>query len=134
MLFLQQPWNPTDASEKEITVTGRLHSGSGLEWTLVPQIVQESQNSLTCPIFFFTWLTKLPFCVSLALNRRKVNIISDPYKYMLLVVGFYQRSVLLFFYGFRFNCYIKDLPIQKTVSLCSSTGGCMIRGIQTLQI
>ena len=45
-------------------------------------------------------------------------MISDPYRYLLLVVGFYQRSVPLFLYGFQCYFYLKDLPIGNTISCC----------------
>ena len=43
-------------------------------------------------------------------------MISDPYKYLLLIVGFYQRSVLLLLYGFQCCCYLKDLTMGNIVS------------------
>ena len=76
---------------------------------------------------------KLILCVYLALNRWKVDISSDPSIYLFLVVIFYQRSAPFFLYGFQFNWNFKDLPIQKIVSWCIITGGCLIRGLQTLQ-
>ena len=51
---------PTGASEKNFSVAGILISGSRLEGTLVPQILQKSQNSLTCPILLFRMLDKAP--------------------------------------------------------------------------
>ena len=54
----------------------------------------------------------------MALNIWKANMISDPYKYLLFIVGLYQRSVLLFFYGSQCCCYLKYLPISSIVSCC----------------
>ena len=71
----------------------------------------------------FACLTKLLFCVCLALNWWKVEISSDPFIYLLLAIRFYQRSVPFFLYGFQFNFYFKYLPIRNTVSRCSRTGG-----------
>ena len=46
-----------------------------------------------------------------------------PSRYLLLIVGFYQRSVLLFLYGFHFNFYFKNVPIRNMVYWCSGAGG-----------
>ena len=85
--------------------------------------LQESQNILTCPIFFFTCLKKLPFYVCFDLKKWKAEISSDPYIYLLLVVRFYQISVLFFLYRLKFNFYFKDFPIQNTIYWYSSRGG-----------
>ena len=66
---------------------------------------------------------KLPLCVSLALNRCKVDMISDPYQYLFLILGFFQRGVPLFSYGFECCFYKKDVPIGEIVSCCSCVGG-----------
>ena len=73
--------------------------------------------------YSFTCFVKLPLCVSLALNRCKVDIISDPYQYLFLIVGFFQRGVPLFSYGFECCFYKKDVPIGEIVSCCSCVGG-----------
>ena len=65
----------------------------------------------------------LPIRVYLALNERKKEMRSDPSIYMLLIVGFYQRSVPLLLYGFQFICYLKDTPIGDMVYWCSGEGG-----------
>ena len=72
---------------------------------------------------YLTCFKKLPSSVPSALNRWKVDMISDPYKYMLLIVGFYQRSVPFFLYVFQCYLYLEDLPIGNMVSCCSFTGG-----------
>ena len=60
--------------------------------------------------------TDIPFSVSMALNQWKVDIISDSSKYMLLIAGFYQSSVLLFLCGFQCCCYLKNLHIGQMLS------------------
>ena len=74
----------------------------------------------------FACFTKLLFCVCLLLNLWKVEIVSGPYKYLLLVVGFYKRSVLFFLYWFQFSCYINDNPITRTISWCIRKEGVWI--------
>ena len=49
-------------------------------------------------------------------------MISVPYKYMLLIVGFYQRSVPLFLCGFQCCFYLKNIPIGNIVSCFSCAG------------
>ena len=71
----------------------------------------------------FTCFTNIPFSVSMALNLWKVEMISEPSRYLLLILGFYQRSVLLFLYVLQCCCYLKDLTIENMVSCCSCVGG-----------
>ena len=57
------------------------------------------------------------------MNRWNVDMVSDPSKYLLLIVGFYQRSVLLFLHEFQCCFNLKDLPIGKIVSCCICAAG-----------
>ena len=59
----------------------------------------------------------------MALKQFKVEIIYDPYKYLLLIVGFYQRIVPLFLYVFQCCFYLKDLSIGNIGSCYSCVGG-----------
>ena len=59
----------------------------------------------------------------MALNLSKFEVIYDPSKCLLLVVGFYQRSIPLFLYVFQCCCYLKDIPIGNMISCCRCTGG-----------
>ena len=45
-----------------------------------------------------------------------MDIISDPYIYLLLIVGLYQRSVPSFLDIFQYDCYLKDIIIWNTIS------------------
>ena len=50
-------------------------------------------------------------------------MIYDPSKYLLLIIGFYQRSIPLFLYRLQWCCYLKDIRIGNMVSCCSCVGG-----------
>ena len=71
----------------------------------------------------FTCFMNLPFSVSMDLNQWRVEMVSDPSKYMFLIVWFYQRSVPFFLYWFQWCCYLDNIPIWNTVSWYISTGG-----------
>ena len=73
--------------------------------------------------YYLALLTNTPLSTAMVLNWLKVDIISDPYKHLLLIVGFYQRGVPLFFYIFQCCCYLQDLPIGNIVSCFSWEGG-----------
>ena len=92
------------------------------QWTLVPQFSKNLRVAWLVNSSSFSLFTKLPLIVSMTLNWWKVEIISDPYKYLLWIVGFYHRSVLFFLYGLQFNSYFKNIPIWNIVSWCSNTG------------
>ena len=59
----------------------------------------------------------------MALKQFKVEIIYDPYKYLLLIVGFYQSSVPLFLYVFQCCFYLKDIPIGNILFCCRCVMG-----------
>ena len=50
-------------------------------------------------------------------------MISEPSKYLLLIVGLYQRSFPLFLYGFQCCLYLKYICIGNMVSFCICVGG-----------
>ena len=108
---------------KNILVARRLNSGSGLELTLIPQNFQNIRVAWLDKYSSFTCFMNLPFRVSMALNWWKVEIISYPSKYLLLILEFYQRSFPLFLYGFQCGCYLWDIPIANTYYLVAAVQG-----------
>ena len=64
---------------------------------------------------YLTCFMKIPFNLSLALNQWKINMISEPSKYLLFIVGLYQRSVPLLLHGFQCCFYLEYIPIWNMV-------------------
>ena len=62
-------------------------------------------------------------CILSYYSQWKVEMISDPSKYLLLIVGFYQRGVSLFLDVFHCCWYLKDLPIKNNVYCWRFAGG-----------
>ena len=78
-------------------------------------------------IVFFIGFSDLPISVYPELNQWNTYMRYDPSRYLIFILGFYQRSVLFFFYRLQFNWYLKNFPIGNTVSWCSGAvfGCCM---------
>ena len=93
---------------------------SGLWW---PKFFKKLRIDWLDQCSSFTWFTKLPFSVSLAFNLWNVEMISEPSKYLLLIVGFNQRSVPLLLYGFQWCFYLKDITMGNIVSCWRCAGG-----------
>ena len=93
---------------------------SGLWYT---KIYNDHRVAWIDQYYYFICFTKFSFSVSMALNLWKVEMVSDPYKYLLLIVGFYKRSVPFFFYVIQCWFYLKDLPIGNMVSCWSCVVG-----------
>ena len=83
----------------------REHYIHGAAYSVIwcPKLLKKLRISWFYQYPFSACFVELPISVYPELNRWKTDMISDPSRYLMLIVGLYQRSVPFFLYLLQFN-------------------------------
>ena len=119
---------------EDISVAGRLRSESRLEWTLVPQILQKSQNSLTCTMFFFCMLDEDPILWFFGPEPMKGWYSFWPIHISVVGCHILPKECPILLVWIPFYLLLQGSSYSKHCILMQQNRGCLICGIHTLHI